>query len=404
MGANQRREFLKKSILGISGVALLPRTMSVTFNSDQQQSTIPELPVRVLGRTGIKTPLLSFGAGSANSAGLVKAAYYAGVKLFFSATYYGEGNNERLVGEALKGLPRESFVVGTAVSPDGMDARTGKIPLPFDADAYIKKAGVSISRFGLDYIDILLFPYAGKRDVILNESLLRAMKELKKQGMVRHTGLATHSNSDEALRAAADSNVFEVVMTAYNYKTDNKEAMNNAIAYAAKAGVGVVAMKTTAGVFDDKNKNRTVNSDAVLKWPLQNENISSIVSGMSSLDELQKNIAMLKNIRLTDQELKDLTIASLETGPGLYCHQCRTCVPQCIHSLEIPTIMRSYMYAYGYRNMEQSRYTLMEAGFSGNPCANCSVCNIKCTAGFNIKERILDISRLKDVPVEFLNG
>jgi aryl-alcohol dehydrogenase-like predicted oxidoreductase len=402
METSQRREFLKKSILGISGAALLPRSMRATFNNDLQQSTIPELPVRVLGRTGIKTPLLSFGAGSANSAGLVKAAYFAGVKLFFSATYYGEGNNERLVGEALKGLSRDSFVVGTAVSPDGMDTRTGKIPIPFDVNAYVKKASVSLGRFGLDYIDILLFPYAGKRDVLLNESLLKAMQELKKQGLVRHIGLATHSNSDEALRAAADSKVYEVVMTAYNYKTDNKEAMNNAIAYAVNAGVGVVAMKTTAGVFDDKNKSRTFNSDAVLKWPLQNENISSIVSGMSSLDELQKNIAMLKNIRLTDQELKDLTLAGLENGSGLYCHQCRTCVPQCINRLEIPTIMRSYMYAYGYRNMEHARHTFMEAGLTGTPCANCNVCNVKCTAGFNIKERILDISRIRDVPDEFL--
>jgi predicted aldo/keto reductase-like oxidoreductase len=402
MGNDQRREFIKKSILGISGAALWPATMRATMSTEIQQATIPELPVRVLGKTGIKTPLISFGAGSANTAGLVKAAYFAGVKLFFSATYYGEGNNEKLVGEALKGLPRDSFVVGTAVSPDGMDTRTGKIPIPFDVNAYIKKASVSLGHFGLDYIDILLFPYAGKRDVILNESLLKAMQELKKQGMVRHIGLATHSNCDEALRAAADSKVYEVVMTAYNYKTENKEAINAAIAYAAKAGVGIVAMKTTAGVFDDKNKSRAVNSDAVLKWPLQNENISSIVSGMSSLDELQKNIAMLKNIRLTDQELKDLNIAKLDNSPGLYCHQCRTCVPQCVNRLEIPTIMRSYMYAYGYRNMEHARHTLIEADFSGKPCENCDICKVKCIAGFNVKERILDISRLKDVPKEFL--
>ena len=230
------------------------------------------------------------------------------------------------------------------------------------------------------------------------------MQEIKAKGIARHVGLATHSNCDEALRAAADSKVWEVVMTAYNYKTDKKEAVNSAIEYAAKAGVGVVAMKTTAGVFDDKNKSRTVNSDAVLKWPLQNENISSIVSGMSSLDELQKNIAMLKSIRLTDQEIKDLNIASLENGPGLYCHQCRTCVPQCINRLEIPTIMRSYMYAYGYRNMEHARHTLIEADFSGKPCESCNECKVKCVAGFNVKERILDISRLKNVPREFLIG
>ncbi len=47
--------------------------------------------------------------------------------MFFSATYYGEGNNEKIVGEGLKGLPRDSFIVGTAVPPDGMDNTDRKI-------------------------------------------------------------------------------------------------------------------------------------------------------------------------------------------------------------------------------------------------------------------------------------
>ena len=352
MKGNQRREFIKKSLLGISGAALIPGGMKTALTYHQQQSGIPDLPSRLLGITGIRTPLISLGAGSANNPGFVKAAYFAGVKLFFSATYYGEGNNEKLVGEALKGLRRDSFVIGTAVPPDGIDTRTGKLPIPFDVNAYIKKAEVSLSRFGLEYVDILLFPYAGKRDVLLNESLLKAMTELKKQGKTRFVGISTHSDCAEALKAAADSKVYEVVMTAYNYKIENKEAMNSAVAYAAKAGIGVVAMKTTAGVFNDKSRTSALNSDALLKWALQNENISSIVSGMSSLDELQKNIAMIKNIRLTEQEIKDLNIAGLE--PGMYCHQCRTCVPQCVNRIEIPTIMRSYMYAYGYRNTEQA--------------------------------------------------
>ena len=121
MEKNHRREFLKKSMLGISGAALIPLTLRASLEVDLQQNQIPDLPTRILGKTGIKTPLISMGTGAANTAGLVKAAYFAGVKLFFSATYYGEGNNEKLVGEGLKGLPRDSFVIGTAVTPDGLD-------------------------------------------------------------------------------------------------------------------------------------------------------------------------------------------------------------------------------------------------------------------------------------------
>ncbi|MCJ7446147.1 MAG: aldo/keto reductase [Bacteroidales bacterium] len=402
MKSNQRREFLKKSLLGLSGAALIPGSLKAAINVNIEQAEIPVLPSRILGSTGIKTPLISMGTGPANNPNFIKSAYYAGVKLFFSATYYGEGNNEKLVGEGLKGLPRDSFVIGTAAPPDGMDTRTGNLTTPLDVNAYIQKAEVSLDRFGLDYVDIFLFPYAGKRDVMLNESLLKALQELKKKGKTKFLGIATHSNIEEALRAAADSKIYDVVMPAYNYKVKNKEAMNEALLYASKAGVGIVAMKTTAGAFSDKTRTSPLNSDAALKWVLQNESITSIVSGMSSLEELQKNIAMIKNLKMSDQELKDLNLTELNTEPGLYCYQCRKCVPQCRYNLEIPTVMRSYMYAYGYRDMGHAQHTLMEADLPVNSCKSCENCSVKCSAGFNVKEKIMDISRLKDVPREFL--
>ena len=251
-------------------------------------------------------------------------------------------------------------------------------------------------------LDFILFPYAGKREMILNESLIKALQNLKKQGKTRYIGISTHSYCEEALRAAADSKVYDVAMTAYNFKTENKESMNEAIAYAVKAGMGVLAMKTTAGAFNDKSGTKPLNTDAALKWVLQNNNISSIVSGMSSLEELEKNLAMVKNLKMSDQELKDLSLTGLNSEPGLYCYQCRHCVPQCRYNLEIPTVMRSYMYAYGYRNFQQAKYTLNEADLPENSCKNCEDCSVKCRAGFDIKERIEDISRLKYVPEEFL--
>lgn len=402
MESTKRREFIKKSILGLSGAAILPGSLKGINYGIPKQTEIPVLPSRMLGKTGIKTPLISMGSGSANTSNFVKSAYYTGIKLFFSATYYGEGNNEKLVGEGLSGLPRDSFVIGTAAPPDGMDTRTGTLPAQLDVDAYIKKAETSLSRFGLDYVDIFLFPYAGKRDIMLNESLLKALRELKKRGKTKFVGIASHGNIEEALTAAADSKVYDVAMIAYNYKTENKKAMNEALAYAAKAGVGVVAMKTTAGAFRNKNQANLLNSDAALKWVLQNENISSIVSGMSSLEELNKNLEMIKNLKMTSQELKDLNLAINNSDPGLYCHQCRQCVTQCPYNLEIPTAMRSYMYAYGYRNFEHAQHTLIDADIPENLCKNCDTCKVTCTAGFNIKERIADISRLKNVPQEFL--
>ena len=403
MKNSQRREFIKKSILGLSGAVLIPGTIKGKVHERGEQIGIPVLPNRVLGRTGIKTPLISLGAGSANNPNFVKTAYYAGIKLFFSATYYGEGNNEKLVGEGLKGFQRDSFVLGTAVSPDGLDMRTGALPANFDANAYIKKAEASLARFGLDYVDFFLFPYAGKKEIMLNETLLNALLELKKSGKTKFLGIASHGNIEEALTAAASSKVYDVAMIAYNYKVENKKVMDEAIDYAAKAGIGVVAMKTTAGAFRNKNQANPLNSDSALKWVLQNKNISSIVSGMSSQEELQKNISMINNLKMSDQELKDLNLAQNNQDCSLYCHQCGKCIPQCPYNLEIPTAMRAYMYAYGYRQMEFAQHTLKEAALPLNACADCNTCKINCTAGFRIKEKIEDISRLLSVPPELLS-
>ena len=402
MKNNNRREFLKKSIIGLSGATLLPGTLKAgpTFVSS---NPLPQSPLRTLGRTGIKTPLISFGTSGALDTGFIRAAYEAGIKMFFSATYYGEGNNEKIVGEGLKSLPRDSFVVGTAVPPDGFDARLGIFSKSFDPESYIKKAEGSLSRFGLDYVDFFLFPYAGKRPTVLDEGVLKAMERLKKQGKTRFVGIASHSDTEEALKAAAESGIYDVAMISYNYKIKNIESLNSAISVAVKAGIGIVGMKTTAGVYRDRSGSQP-NSDAVLKWALQNENIASIVSGMTSLEQLQKNLSMIRNLKMSEQELKDLNLALLDSETGLYCQQCKQCIPQCRYNLDIPTIMRSYMYAYGYRNTAQAYYNMANVEMSDNPCQNCGSCSIKCPSRFDIKQKITDIARLRNVPEEFLKA
>ena len=399
MKNNNRRNFIKKSFLGISGAAILPKTIKNYCNSININTS--ELPSRTLGKTGLKIPMISLGASGASEPAFVKAAYNAGIKLFFSATYYGEGNNEKLVGEGLKGLPRDSFIVGTAVSAGEHDNRSGLLKTSLDINEYIRKAEISLARFGLEYVDILLFPYASKRATVLDDNLLKAMEQLKKQGKTRFTGIASHGNMDEALRAAADSGVYDVAMITYNFKVNPAESLNSAIDYATGKGLGVVAMKTTAGAFNTKSGS-AINTDAAFKWVLKNEKITSIVSGMTTIEQMQKNLSMIQNINLSEQELKELGLAAAKHEYGLFCRQCRQCEGQCPYNLDIPAIMRSYMYAYGYRNMEQAWHTLVAAGVKSSPCDNCDECNVQCSAGFNVKNKISDISRLAKVPEEFI--
>ena len=363
MGQNNRREFLKISILSISGATLYPSNLKVFTARESIKIGPPDLPFRILGKTGIQTPLISLGTSGATTSYFIRGAYESGVKLFFSATYYGEGNNEKLTGEGLKGLPRDSFLIGSAVPPEELDRSSGTFVKSFNVKAYIKKVEISLKRFGLEYLDFLLLPYAGKREMILNNGVLKAMDKLKDQGKIRFAGIASHSDVEEALLAATDSGVYEVAMIAYNFKTINKESLNASIVMAIKKGIGIIAMKTSAGAFDKKS-GPPLNTGAALKWVLQNKNVSSIVSGMTSFGELQKNLAILKNLNISDQELNDLKLASLDLSSTLYCHQCKKCISQCPHNLDIPTIMRSYMYAYGYKDLAQAWHTLSGIEFS----------------------------------------
>jgi predicted aldo/keto reductase-like oxidoreductase len=399
MKVDSRRDFLRKSITGIAGAAIASRGINAAV-PEFNNKPVPALPTRLLGKTGINTPLISLGTSGVTATGFVKAAYEAGVKLFFSATYYGEGNNEILVGEALKNYPRDSYIIGTAAVPDGIDMRTGLLPPTFTADSFMKKAESSLKRFGIDHIDIVLLPYAGKKETVLNEAVLKTFEQLKKQGKARFTGIASHGDTVEALNSAAASGVYDMAMIAYNYKAGDIQALNTAISSAVKSGMGIVAMKSTAG--GARGKGSAFNSNAVLKWVLQNENISSIVSGMTSLEELQKNLAMITNLKLSEQEKKYLNLAALDQPDGLYCRQCGECIPQCPHKLDIPSIMRSYMYAYGYKNMKHAWYNLKNTGIAENSCSDCTSCNVKCSSGFDVRKKITDIGRLKDIPVEFL--
>ncbi len=410
MVKSPRREFLKKGLAGICGAAVVPGIMnarsapSASAPPADAAGEIPSLPSRPLGKTGLTTPLISMGTAEAATTEFIRQGYDAGIKFFFSATYYGRGNNERLVGQALKDMPRDSYIVGTAATAEGTNPRGGTLPKDMKAEAYVKTAEDSLKRFGLDQIDMLFLPFAEKREFIIFDPVLEAMTTLKKQGKIRFAGIATHGGCDVALKAAADAKVYDVVMTSYNYKTANKEAMAEALAYAAKAGVGIFAFKTTAGGASDKNRTRPFNGSAALKWALQNPHVSSIISGMSSLEEMRKNLEMIKDLKMSGQELEDIKLAQAQPEFGLYCQQCRQCEPQCPAGLDIPTLMRSYMYAYGYRNAAQARTTVETVEMSDDPCGTCETCRVECASGFDVRERIQDIARLKNVPLEFLRG
>ena len=398
-GSQDRRSFLKTGIRGIAGTTLLSGSV---LRGGNETSVENKLISRKLGKTGIRLPIISMGTGDTGDPGLVKAAMDAGVRLLATSQYYGDGQNERLLGQIIKERGRDAVIIMTSAMPDGFNHKAGKFDAEARADRFAKKLDGSLERLGVEAVDIFLLPFLATRESVFFEPYLKAMENIKKQGKARFIGIATHSLEHEAIRAAVETGVYDIAMSAYNFRRKNHREISDAMAVAAKAGMGIIAMKTMAGAYWDKERTRPINAKAALKWVLQNENVHTAVPGMTTYEQIKLNFSLMEDLSLTDQEKADLKLSMHPDSNGPYCQQCGTCIAQCRKNLDIPTLMRSHMYAFGYRNLVHARDTLSSVTKGENPCTDCDSCTVQCALNFDIKNKISDIARLNTVPESFL--
>ena len=270
------------------------------------------------------------------------------------------------------------------------------------AGPFIKGFEGSLKRLGLEYVDIIYLHDISRKEAAVFEPFLEAMEKLKKEGKTRFIGLSTHRHEPEVIRAAVESKIYDVVLTAYNFRQPHREEVKKAIAFAAGSGLGVVAMKTMAGVYWDRERKHPINTKAALKWVLQDENVHTAVPGITTFDQLEQNLSVMEDLALTPEEKADLKLGDKLALTGLYCQQCEKCLAQCPGNFDIPTSMRSYMYAYGYGNPSLARKTLETVNMADIPCNSCSTCQVTCSMGFDVRKKIMDIARIKAVPEEFL--
>lgn len=391
-----RRGFIKSSMAGLAGAAILPSMIK----GETKGKT--KFVYRTLGKTGLRLPVVSMGAASYDEK-LYQAAMDAGVTHLDTSSHYRNGNHEKLIGKIMKDRRRDSIIIATSTGGgQDYDNKTGLFKSYVTTEYYIKKVDESLKRLEMDYVDILYVPGISRRESALFEPLMTAMEKVKKAGKVRFTGIATHMNEAESVNAAADSKLYDVVLTAYNFRQPHLADVEKAIAKAAKAGLGIVAMKTQAGVYWDRQRTQMINMKAALKWALQNKHIATSVPGFSNFEQMETDLSIMENLELTDGEKKDLKLGDKTAYNGLYCSQCGQCMGQCAASLDIPTLMRSYMYAYGYRNPAKAKEALQLLSPRDMTCRDCGTCGVNCTMGFDIKSKVQDIARLRDVPGEFL--
>ncbi|MFC1564699.1 aldo/keto reductase [candidate division KSB1 bacterium] len=385
-----RRDFIKGGMLSLAGLSFIPGKYRSGRNDPGQSGDEKKIIYRTLGKTGIKVPIV--GMGVVDNTSVLPHAFNSGMSFILSSGSYRNGNSERWIGGFLRNKPRDSFVVATGFDPRPfLDSRELKFTRRPGKDVIIRFAEDSLRRLRLEYIDIYNICNLASEETVLYEPFLQGVDDLKKSGKIRFVGAGTHQYEPLVLRTSADSGVYDTVMTAHNFRKNNREDIKNAIAYAAGKGLGIVAMKTQAGVYWDGQRRNMINMPAALKWALQDENVHTSVPAFSNISEFNEGFSVMEDLPLTPSELRDLRITEENQEGGMFCQQCRECMKQCPYPFDIPTVMRSYMYAYGYGNLIKARETLDLPEFENIPCKDCGACSVKCAMNFDIRKKVLDI-------------
>lgn len=389
-----RREFLAAGASGAVGAALSAACAQQPAPGGGGAAAAP-LVTRTLGRTGLILPVVS--VGSPFEPSLVSAALDAGLVYVHTSSEYASQNHERMLGRVLRGRPRESFAIGS--SPDLPYQFRGSGPsedLGTTTDPSLIAASIegNLERLGVAHLDIYYLASINEPATVLHEPYMRAFEALKRNGSIRFTGIATHRNEPAVIRAAVRSGFWDVVLTAYNFRQSHRAEVRAALQEAAAAGLGIIAMKTQAGVYWDALRLLKINMKASLKWVLRDENVHTTIPAFSNFDELEEDLAVARDPALRPDEERDLGLGEQAGFPGLYCQQCAACLPQCPAGVQVPVLMRSYMYAVGYGRPQQARRALRGWAPRDIPCRGCDRCGVRCVLGFDVRERALSVSRL----------
>jgi uncharacterized protein len=338
-----------------------------------------KLDYRTLGKTGLKVTTLGFGCMVTSDPSVITRAADVGINYFDTARVYQHGNNEKMVGAALKGK-RMDIILST------------KTPSP-DKEGALKDLDTSLRELGTDYVDIW---YLHSKDTPgdVHDELIEAQQIAKKQGKIRFSGVSTHSGQKEVLPWMAQKGAFDVVLVAYNFTMDS--GMDEAVEAAAKANLGVVAMKVMAGGFRSlkpadpayEKLHREGAMLSALKWAMKNKRVSTTIPSMTDMDQLEENLkAMTQPFGGSDEKL---LAEKLDTIKPLYCRLCGECEGTCAKGLAIQDTLRFLTYAEGYGQfaLGRERYQELPVVQKIVRCGDCGECSVRCRHGVKVAARM----------------
>ena len=279
-----RRAFLKASLAAGTVAGALPLHATTSKATD----------IVTLGKSGQKVTRLAFGTGSNNGhvqaalgqqefTRLIHYAYDRGIRFFETAESYV---TPAMLGEALKGLPRESYQLMHKVTTDeGVDPMKR-----FDEMRRIAQA---------EYFDIMLLHYQHTSDWM--ETTRRwqdGILEAQAKKIIRTRGASVHGLP--ALRLMPGNKWLEVAMIRMNhngtrmdgpdYRSDtnpaNRDEVVEHVKQVKREGMGVISMKLAGDGTFTRHEDR----QAAMRFAFKNAGIDCATVGFKSTQEIDEAI------------------------------------------------------------------------------------------------------------------
>mgnify|MGYP006282408401 CR=1 FL=1 len=281
-----RKTFLRQSLMALVGIGLLPKAFSLNLKAP------PGLVKKWLGDTGIQVTTLGFGASRTQEPAVLKMALDKGITFLDTGRSYANGQNEEMIGSALKGI-RQQYVIQSKMKVDaGNDPKRIRSQMETSLQE-------SLEALQTDYIDVMLLHGVRDQETIQNETIRKVFTEMKNRGQIRACGFSSHTNHVPVLTEANTDHFFDVAMVPFNpfggfkhsrsgWATSwDQEELIRQMMKAHQQGTGIVAMKTCSGGPYAFYQQDQASLPGAVKWVLSQDFVDTSAVAMASFKEIQ---------------------------------------------------------------------------------------------------------------------
>ncbi len=373
----------------------LPDVEKVSPNPQAEWKSARVRSYRRLGRTEVRVSDISLGSAllseEAGGEALAREALDRGINYFDTSPDYSGASSERALGLAMAGRREKIFLATRFCTPKG------HLPAGSSVSAYVAAVEASLERLQTSYVDLVQVHSCDDTERLSDPNLHEAFRQLREAGKARFLGVSTHTpNLEQVANFAIADGRFDVMMLAYHHGAFPQLA--EIIDRAAKADIGVVAMKTLKGAkhrglaeFRDKADSYT---QAAFKGVLANPSVSCLVISFWEPGQIDEYLFASGQAR-TDDDLATLRrYDELIAGKHCFAH-CGACLDSCPEQLAINDVLRHLMYFedYGQQKNAMSLYARLEK--QADVCIGCAApCLGACPQGVPIQERTIGAHRL----------